>query len=120
MFLSDGDFPAKIGLANGKKLCSMVGLGQKQTTIPMNQPASHILMVGGDSALATTVSAALESDAVLRFARDTGEGMKILFEQPMDFVLVDLESARLESLEFLRRLRDNPPVSPPLVHAFTA
>src|SRR5581483_10963991 len=85
----------------------------------MNQPASQILVVGGDPALATTLSAALQADAVLRFARDAGDAIKILFEQPMDYVLVDLESARKEGFDFLKRLQDNSPIPAPLVHVLT-
>ncbi|HZF02338.1 MAG TPA: response regulator [Methylomirabilota bacterium] len=86
----------------------------------MNQSASRILVVGGDPALATTVSAALQSEAVLRFAKSAGEAMKMLFEQPTDFVLVDLDSAKNEGFDFLKRLQENSPVPAPLIHALTA
>ncbi len=86
----------------------------------MSQPTSHILVVGGEPALATTLSAALQSEAVLRLARDAGEGMKFLFEQPMDYVVVDLESSRDEGLKFLKQLQESPPIPAPLVHVFAA
>ena len=85
----------------------------------MNQSASQILVVGGEPALATTLSTALRSDAVLRFARDAGDAIKILFEQPMDYVVVDIESAKKEGFDFLKRLQDNPPLPVPLVHVLT-
>ena len=84
----------------------------------MNESASHILVVGGEPALATTLSAALQSDAVLRFAGDAAEGIKILLEQPMDYAVVDLESAKEEGFKFLKQLQENPPIPAPLVHVF--
>ena len=86
----------------------------------MSEPVSQILVVGGEPALATTLSTSLQAEAVLRFARDAGDALKVLFEQPMDFVLVDLDSAKKEGFEFLKRLQENPPVPNPLVHVLTA
>src|SRR5581483_3686474 len=118
MFLSFERFShKKIQLANRRKLCSICALSINSS---MSQPTSHILVVGGEPALATTLSAALQSEAVLRLARDAGEGMKFLFEQPMDYVVVDLESSRDEGLKFLKQLQESPPIPAPLVHVFAA
>jgi len=85
----------------------------------MSQPA-HILVVSSDPSLARLLSAALQSEAILRSADNAGEGLKILFEQPTDFVMLDLESARDQCFEFLKRLQENPPIPGPLILAVTS
>ena len=82
----------------------------------MSQRTFQILLVGNDKKLSAAVSDALSAEIViLEFARDAGEAMKILNEHPPDFILVDLESAKAQSFELLRYIKEHPPLGRPLV-----
>jgi len=87
----------------------------------MSQPASHILLAGNNVETMDRLSAALRDDhIVLRFARTAEQSLQFLQSRPADLVLVDLDSANAESIEFLRELREHPPEPPVLVIALTA
>jgi signal transduction histidine kinase/HPt (histidine-containing phosphotransfer) domain-containing protein len=86
----------------------------------MSQRTFQILLVGNDAKLSAAISDALSAEIVtLEFARDAGESIKILNERPPHFILVDLESAKAQSIELLRYIKEHPPVGRPLIIAFT-
>ena len=84
----------------------------------MSQPAAQILLIGGDLQWAEKLSSMLAADGSAPvLARDAGEAMQLLQQNPADLVLVDLESP--EGPELLRQLKEHPAANLPLLLAFT-
>jgi len=84
----------------------------------MNQPASRILLVGGDSEWAGNLSSLLEADNVAPIvARNAEEALQSLHQHPAELVLMDMESP--EGSKLLSRLKEHPPAGITLLVAFT-
>ncbi|HEU6449000.1 MAG TPA: response regulator [Verrucomicrobiae bacterium] len=81
----------------------------------------YILFVNDDAQLSASLADMFQADGVaLRLARKSTEALEILRDQPMDFVLLDLQSARPEAFELMWRLKENPPMPAPLIYTFAA
>jgi CheY-like chemotaxis protein len=100
----------------------MSGLGResKNETEPfvMSQPASRILLVGGDLQWAGKLSSLLAAAGLTpAAARGAGEALQLIQQHPVELVLVDWESP--EGPELLRQLKERPPADITLVIALT-
>ncbi len=83
-----------------------------------NQPASKILLVGGDSQWSEKLSAILEADGLASvLARQAEEALQLLHRQPAELVLLDLDSP--PGAELLNRLKEHPPAGVTPLIAFT-
>src|SRR5271166_6203355 len=92
----------------------MSGLGRNSKNKPglfgMSQPASQLLLVGGDSQWAAKLSSLLAADGVTPvLAHNAGEAMQFLHQHPVELVLADFESP--EGPELLRRFQEHPPAN---------
>jgi two-component system, sensor histidine kinase len=84
----------------------------------MSQPASQILLVGGDTQWAEKLSPVLAAEGVaLASAAGAEEALQLLQQHPVDLMLADLDSP--EGMELLRRLKEHPPADFPMVVALT-
>ena len=84
----------------------------------MSQPASRILLVGGDLQWAGKLSSLLAAAGLTpAAARGAGEALQLIQQHPVELVLVDWESP--EGPELLRQLKERPPADITLVIALT-
>jgi signal transduction histidine kinase/HPt (histidine-containing phosphotransfer) domain-containing protein len=86
----------------------------------MNQTKYQALLLGTDSKLAEAVALVLRLDgAVIGFAGNYAEAMRVLQTHPPDVLLLDLKSAEADSLNLLRQLKHHPPATPVMAVALT-
>jgi signal transduction histidine kinase/HPt (histidine-containing phosphotransfer) domain-containing protein len=73
----------------------------------MNQAVLQILLVSNDPQLPAVLANLLEQDGIaLSFAQNANDASRLIHKQPVDLVLVDLESLRQNGCDLLRWLKD--------------
>jgi signal transduction histidine kinase/HPt (histidine-containing phosphotransfer) domain-containing protein len=85
----------------------------------MSRVTARILLVGGNLQWAEKLSSVLAADGIVTVpVRSAGEAVQLVQQNPVDMVLVDMESP--EGPELLRQFKEHPPAYITPLIAFTA